>query len=112
MNRLGYWALGSVLLTSIPAIYANDFSMGPTEMVDARLDKLTHKLDLNAAQQQKARAILLDEANQMEPLHQQMKSIHDASDVKLNEILNPDQQKKYVDLKAEHRKEMEKKLKK
>jgi periplasmic protein CpxP/Spy len=115
MNRTIALLIGTTLLGSVPAVVHGhedhmDYSMSPTQMVDQRLDHLTKKLDLTADQRPRVRTVLQDEATQMEPLHQQMKTIHDSSDAKLNDILTPDQQKKFAQMKVRKMEKIEKKI--
>jgi periplasmic protein CpxP/Spy len=76
------------------------------------LDMLSKQLNLSDDQKAKIKPILDDQQKQMQALrddsslsqdqrHEKMKQIHEASDAKINDILTPDQQKKFADLKAQ-----------
>ena len=83
------------------------------EMQAHRLEKLTEKLSLTAAQQAELKAIFEATSSQMQTLHQEMKekkaAIRAQSDNKVATILTKEQLTKYEQLKAERRERHEKK---
>ena len=77
-----------------------------------RLERLTKELTLTTDQQTKVAAILKADEPQMQAVMDKMmadkKAIMDASDLKIEGVLTPDQVKKYEQMKAEHQKKMDK----
>ena len=83
-------------------------------MHTSRLEWLSKELSLTDEQKAKIKPILSDEAKQMQSLkedtsltadqkHDKMKEMHQNTDSQINDILTPDQQKKYADLKAQQK---------
>jgi periplasmic protein CpxP/Spy len=84
---------------------------------ESRLEWMTKELNLTEDQQAKLKPILADEAKQMHSVKEdttltqdqkrdKMKEIRQKTDSQVNDILTPDQQKKYADLKAEQQQKM------
>jgi periplasmic protein CpxP/Spy len=80
----------------------------------SRLEWLSKELNLTDEQKTKLKPILEDEGKQMHALrddtsltqdqkHEKMKQLHETTDSKINDILTPDQQKKFADLKAQQK---------
>jgi periplasmic protein CpxP/Spy len=80
----------------------------------SRLDWLSKELNLTDDQKTKIKPILADEGKQMQALHEdtslsqdqkrdKMKQIHETTNSQINDILTPDQQKKFADLKTQHK---------
>lgn len=79
-----------------------------------RLEWMSKELNLTDDQKAKLKPILADESKQMQSMHDdtsltqdqkrdKMKELHQNTDSQINEILTPDQQKKYADLKAQQK---------
>jgi Spy/CpxP family protein refolding chaperone len=79
----------------------------PGQMVEQRVTHLSRKLNLTDAQKEQVKSILQEEADQIKPLHEQMKSIHDATRSKVNAVLTPEQQKTYEAMKEKMKSKME-----
>jgi len=75
-------------------------------MAEKRVDHLTQKLQLTADQQTQVKKILGDSQAQLKPLMDQMKSIHQQTDEKIEALLTPDQKKKCDEMKAERQAKM------
>ncbi|HZS72007.1 MAG TPA: hypothetical protein VFA13_09230 [Candidatus Acidoferrum sp.] len=82
--------------------------------VDARLNHLSEELNLTQEQKTKLRPILADEAQQLQAIHNdtslsreqkmaKMKEVRDSHQPQINEILTPEQQKKWAEMKKEAR---------
>ncbi len=80
----------------------------------SRLEWLSKELNLTDEQKAKVKPILADEGKQMQAVkedtslsqeqrHEKMKQIHETADSQINDILTPDQQKKFTELKAQHK---------
>ena len=80
----------------------------------SRLEWLSKQLSLTDEQKAKLKPILEDEGKQMravredtslsqEQKHAKMKQLHETSDSQINDILTPEQQKKFVELKAQQK---------
>lgn len=81
---------------------------------ESRLEWMTKELNLTDDQQAKMKPVLADEMKQMKSVRDdttltqdqkrdKMKEIHQSTDSQVNDILTPDQQKKYADLKAQQK---------
>ena len=80
----------------------------------SRLEWLSKELNLTDDQKAKVKPILADEGKQMqaakedtslsqEQKHDKMKQIHETTNSQINDILTPEQQKKFAELKAQHK---------
>ena len=80
----------------------------------SRLEWLSKELNLTDEQKAKVKPILEDEGKQMqaakqdtslsqEQKHDKMMQIHETTNSQINDILTPDQQKKFAELKAQHK---------
>lgn len=80
----------------------------------SRLEWLSKELNLTDEQKTKLKPILEDEGKQMHALREdtsltqdqrqeKMKQLHETIDSKINDILTPDQQKKFAELKAQQK---------
>jgi Spy/CpxP family protein refolding chaperone len=65
--------LSSVLLTQAPAAIAAEGHWGQ----GCPVEKITHQLHLTAEQKPKVHAIVTETRQKMEPVHQQMKALHE-----------------------------------
>src|SRR3954462_963090 len=105
-------ALGAFLIGPTPSLVLAHDEPGMSEkgekMAEHRLEHLTKALKLTTDQQGQVKQILQDEATQMKPLHEQMKTIHEQSDGKISALLTGDQKKKYDELKAKREEKMKK----
>jgi periplasmic protein CpxP/Spy len=83
----------------------------------SRLEWMSKELNLTDDQKAKLKPILADEGKQMQSVKEdttlsqdqkrdKMKEIRQKTDSQVNDILTPDQQKKYADLKAEQQQKM------
>jgi periplasmic protein CpxP/Spy len=81
---------------------------------ESRLEWMTKQLNLTDDQQAKIKPVLADEMKQMKSVRDdttltqdqkrdKMKEIHQNTDSQINDVLTPDQQKKYADLKAQQK---------
>lgn len=121
-------ALGALML---PAAWAQDAAQNaasaggpPPAIRGGRMDperqvrRLTRELDLNSAQQQQVRQIVMDRDAKMRQLHQnsgtvpqqemreQMRQTMMDSDAKIRGVLNPDQTQKFDAMRAQQREKM------
>jgi periplasmic protein CpxP/Spy len=80
----------------------------------SRLEWLSKELNLTDEQKAKLKPILADEGKQMqgvkedtslsqEQKHDKMKQIHETTNSQISDILTPEQQKKFAELKAQHK---------
>jgi periplasmic protein CpxP/Spy len=80
----------------------------------SRLEWLSKELSLTEEQKAKLKPILEDEGKQMRAVREdtsltqdqrreKMKQLHETTDSKINDILTPEQQKKFADLKAQQK---------
>ena len=69
--------------------------MDPAQRVDRRVEMMTKRLDLSAEQATRIRAILLQQAEQLE----QMKAAHTRTESAINDVLNADQRRKLEEAK-------------
>lgn len=80
----------------------------------SRLEWLSKELNLTDDQKAKVKPILSDEGKQMqaakedtslsqEQKRDKMKQIHETTNSQINDILTPEQQKKFAELKAQHK---------
>src|SRR5690349_19018867 len=77
------------------------YEMGhePGEFIDKRVEHMTKKLGLNDSQKDQLKQVLQSEVDQIKPLQDQMKTIHDDTQTKIKAMLTPDQLKKYESMK-------------
>ena len=80
----------------------------------SRLEWLSKELNLSEDQKTKLKPILADEGKQMQAVkedtslsqeqkHEKMKQIHETTSTQINDILTPEQQKKFAEMKAQHK---------
>lgn len=80
----------------------------------SRLEWMSKELNLTDDQKAKLKPVLADESKQMqgvrndttlteEQKRDKMKELHQSTDTQINDILTPDQQKKYEDLKSQQK---------
>lgn len=120
MKRITALYLGALLIGQTPALLlANHDGMGPgdhpkmgAEMVEKRTERLTKKLDLTVKQQEDVKVILKAEQDQLKPVHEQIKTIHDGTMEKIKAQLTDEQKKKFDEWKERKEEKMEKRYKK
>ena len=117
------FAFAAALMVVGPASHAQETpaahehgAMGGSPMgmmtPEARLKMLTEKLNLTDDQQAKLKPVLEDQSKQMKALHEdtslapadrqaKMKELHESSMAKLNDILTPEQQAKWKQMRQE-----------
>ncbi|HKT48049.1 MAG TPA: hypothetical protein VJP87_11045 [Candidatus Acidoferrales bacterium] len=109
-------ALALAAFVSRPAV-AQDSSheqSSQTSSVQARLDNLSKELNLTDEQKTKLKPILTDEAEQLQAIHNdtslsreqkmaKMKEVRTSHQPQINEILTPEQQRKWAEMKKEMR---------
>jgi Spy/CpxP family protein refolding chaperone len=89
-----------------------------TNSVDARLNNLSKELNLTDQQKAQLRPILSDESQQMQAIHNdtslsreqkmaKMKEVRDSHQPQINQILTPEQQRKWAEMKKEAREKHE-----
>jgi Spy/CpxP family protein refolding chaperone len=110
-------ALALLAFVSRPAIAqeaSHEQGQTATSNVDARLNQLGKELNLTDEQKTKLRPILTEESQQMQAIRSdtslskeqkmaKMKEVRDSHQPHINEILTPEQQRKWSEMKKEAR---------
>lgn len=121
MNRIWKIAIGSLLLgLAVSLTTRPSFSQEHHPTVESRLDEISKQLNLTDDQKAKLKPILQDEAQQLRTVqndtslsHEQKiakaKDIREAHKSRINDVLMPDQQAKWEDLKKKAKEQREKK---
>lgn len=98
-------------VTTLHADYGRG-KKGPHEFsVDEKVERMTKKLDLTSEQQSSIRTILEDKKSKMQSLHEQMKTLQDETQQKIDAVLTAEQKAKHEEMKNEGKEKMKKKKK-
>ena len=117
MNRSLKILVGPFLLVFALSLFTSrptfaQASQGTAQSVENRLQMISKELNLTDDQKTKLRPILQDEQQQMQAVHNdtsltrdqkmaKMKDIRESHQPQINQILTPDQQKKWAEMKKE-----------
>lgn len=121
MNRNRRIVLGSLLFGLAVTLTARAaFTQEHHATVESRLEEMSKQLNLTDDQKAKLKPILQDEGQQMKAVHEdtsltheqkkaKMKDIREAHRPQIDQILTPDQQKKWEEMKQKAKEQREKK---
>ena len=98
-------------LVALPAWADDDDKDYGTKSAE-RLQKLTKKLSLSVAQQEKVGQILEEKSQKMKALHEQMKAARQQAMEQIKNELTPDQKEKFENMQEKHKKKRHERHKK